>query len=359
VKPCLAVEARNLYIYYLENTMPRRKAFTLIELLVVMAIIGILIALLLPAVQKIRDAAARMSCENNLKQLGLATQHFHFEFNRLPPGVNYPVGQVQVGNGLLSPTPPSVTFKSWLEYLMPYMDQSVLSASMNFTRDQFDLPSNGGAGPAGWTTNNGAQGAPGNTVVNTFICPADRAPKNVSFTPPKSAATYFFSANSYVANAGTWGFPNTLMDQTGVMFINSSVRITDISDGTSTTFLIGERNRIDPNLDLVYGAQYLEQLSGWSWTTSTSGPTSPPSPGAYYLGGAQQGLNFQFPAIASDPQQAWLTQRLNSYGSNHAQGANFCFADGSVRYLNQEAPIPILQALSTRAGAERFDLSQY
>lgn len=343
--------------------MPRRKAFTLIELLVVIAIIGILIALLLPAVQKVRDAAARMSCENNMHQLGLAAHHFHFEFNRLPPAVNYPGGQVQV-LGAFSPTPPSATYKSWLEMLMPYMDQNVVFSGMNFTRDQFDVPAppTGGAGPSGWTTNNGAQSAPGNTVVNAFLCPADRAPKFTTYTPPKTNATFFFAANSYVANSGLQGFPTNQMDQLGVMFINSTVRFTDIGDGTSNTFMLGERNRLDPNLDAMaqYGANYMEQQSGWSWTTSPSwlSSTTPTSPGLFYLGGAQQ-MNFQAPAVATDPQSGYLIQHMNSYGSNHTHGANFCFADGSVRYINEEVPVPILQAFSYRTGRPRIDTSGY
>jgi prepilin-type processing-associated H-X9-DG protein len=147
------------------------------------------------------------------------------------------------------------------------------------------------------------------------------------------------------------------MQQDGVMYLNSSVRFSDISDGTSSTLLLGERNRLDPVLDAIpayaaTGPNYLEQLSGWAWTSN--------QPGAYYLGGALSQLNYQVPqGTTSDPTGTYLTLRLNSYGSNHTQGANFCFADGSVRILNQEVPVTILAALSTRANNELIDSSQY
>jgi len=321
--------------------MSRRKAFTLIELLVVIAIIGILVALLLPAVQKIRDAAGRMACSNNLKQLGLASLSFHNDNNRLPPAVNLP-GTTTVGGGIQSFPPPvgnattSPINESWLEFLLPYVEQLALLQQLDLSKNQF-ANANG----------NNALGysQPANTVVKVYLCPADRAPAQVTIT--SGGTTYFFGANSYVANAGVIGSPTTSMDQTGVMFINSSVKMTDIIDGTSNTFLCGERQRVDSNFDAAFGPNALENSSGWAWANTT--------PGFYYLGGGLVSLNFQYNST-TDPTG---NLRLSSYGSNHTLGANFCFCDGSVKYLTNTVPVGILSALSTRAGKEVVDQSQY
>src|SRR5207237_5844470 len=135
--------------------------------------------------------------------------------------------------------------------------------------------------------------------------------------------TYYFAANTYVGNAGVVGFYTGSMDQTGVFYINSSVKMTDISDGTSNTLMFGERNRLDPNFDVVYGTatqpDYFEEHSGWAWTNSL--------PGFDYLGGAVQPINWKFPPVTKDPGFVLEDARFSSYGSQHTQGANFTFAD--------------------------------
>src|SRR4029077_1159496 len=103
----------------------------------------------------------------------------------------------------------------------------------------------------------------------------------------------YFGANTYVGNAGVYGWDTSSLDQTGIFYINSSVKMTEISDGTSNTFMFGERQRVDPNFDVVYGANYFEQHSGWAWTNNL--------PGFDYLGGAAQVINWQFPPVSSDP----------------------------------------------------------
>ncbi len=316
----------------------KRKAFTLIELLVVIAIIGILIALLLPAVQKIRDAAARMACSNNLKQLGLAAQNFHNDYNRLPSGVNLP-GTYSYAGGVGSGPPIGNNVGEGLfEFLLPYVEQGPLYSQLNF--NGYNSQYQNCLGPT----------SPGNTIVKTYLCPADKGPTQVTYT--SGGNTYYFGANTYVGNPGIVGFYYNAMDNTGIFYTNSAVRMTDISDGTSNTFMFGERQRTDANFDAVYtGANTIEVHSGWAWANEY--------PGYDYLGGAGVQINWQFPPIAKDPGFVYQDQRYSCYGSNHPQGANFCFCDGSVKYLTNATPVSLLQALSTRAGNEIVDGSQY
>jgi prepilin-type N-terminal cleavage/methylation domain-containing protein/prepilin-type processing-associated H-X9-DG protein len=316
----------------------RRKAFTLIELLVVIAIIGILIALLLPAVQKIREAAARIQCANNLHQLGLAAHNFHDANSKFPSAVNIPY-TVAVANGNCPTAPIPGKYISLFEALLPYVEQGPLYNTIDFTHDQY--------------TNSATPNSPANQIVKTYLCPSDAGPQHTTYTA--SGTTWYFAANSYVANAGIVGFYTSSMDQTGIFYINSSVTMTGISDGTSNTFMFGERNRIDPNFDVVYGTStqpdYFEEHSGWAWTNSL--------PGFDYLGGAVQPINWKFPAVKTDPGFVLEDARFSSYGSGHTAGANFCFADGSVRFLTQTVPLVVLQQLSTRNGGEVIDASQY
>jgi prepilin-type N-terminal cleavage/methylation domain-containing protein/prepilin-type processing-associated H-X9-DG protein len=319
----------------------RRKAFTLIELLVVIAIIGILIALLLPAVQKIREAAARIQCANNLHQLGLAAHNFHDANQHFPSGVNLPGGPWSVGPGGKGTAPPAPVpgkFISLFEALLPYVEQGNLYNQFDFTKNQY--------------ANTATPASPGNQIVKTYLCPSDAAPQQVTYV--SGGFTNYFAANSYVGNPGIIGFFQTDMTQDGMFYINSSVTMTGISDGTSNTFMFGERLRIDPVLDSIssLGANYMESHSGWAWTNQY--------PGWDYLGGAELPINYKTPpGTTSDPNFTVSDPRFNSYGSGHTAGANFCFADGSVRFLTQTVPLIVLQQLSTRAGGEVIDSSQY
>jgi prepilin-type N-terminal cleavage/methylation domain-containing protein/prepilin-type processing-associated H-X9-DG protein len=309
----------------------KRKGFTLIELLVVIAIIAILIGLLLPAVQKVREAAARMSCSNNLKQLGLAAQGYHDAVGVLPPGVN-----IARSYGSNSPPPRPGQGFSLFEALLPYVEQGNLY-------NQLNLSASGGYDTQ-YANCNGPT-SPGNTVVKTYLCPSDIGPAQVTYNQ------YYLGANSYGGNAGIRSFYWAAMTNDGVFYINSSVKLVGITDGTSSTFLFGERRRVDPAYAAITGSG-LENKSGWAWANHF--------PGFDYLFGPVQPINWTIPAgTTTDPTFSLQDDRCSVYGSYHINGANFCFADGSVRFLSQSVPVTVLQQLSTRAGGEAVDASQY
>jgi prepilin-type N-terminal cleavage/methylation domain-containing protein/prepilin-type processing-associated H-X9-DG protein len=281
-----------------------RKGFTLIELLVVIAIIGILIALLLPAVQKVREAAARLQCENNLKQIGLALHSFHDTNNRFPSGIMVPVGTGQSGQmpPPLCPRCPQAPvpghFGSWLTYILPNVEQGNLYNNLDLTQREYAYSQ----GPNSW----------GAKVVPLYICPADYVPLEVI-----QYGVYNFGVNSYFANAGTKAWPASNASLNGVMYYNSSTRINQISDGTSNTLLAGERYSRDPAM----ADTDLADVRGWAWTNYNSGED--------HLGDTSNPLNSLAANIG--PQA-----RLNNFGSGHNGGANFLLCDGSVRFLSNQ-----------------------
>ncbi len=311
-----------------------RRGFTLIELLVVIAIIAVLIALLLPAVQKVREAANRMSCTNNLKQIALATHNYHDTFKKFPTGarlVVYVGGRPTGGDNL------------WVE-LLPYFEQDNLYNEW----DPYDNRNN----VAGGTNATQAQ------VIKILLCPSDYMPEPVvqltaanSLTPPWSWG--FYGMSSYGGNAGkrsvfTGGPPNfPRMTRDGIFFINSNVNFADIADGTSNTFLFGERYHRDPEFDLripvVFpGTVPIAEVGRWGYvanqgvmanvTLHTAAP-----------------INYRVPPGGD---LATHNDRACAFGSGHPGGANFAFADGSVRFLSNGTSLPTLQALSTRGGGE-------
>ncbi len=288
--------------------MPHR-GFTLLELLVVIAIIGILLALLLPAVQKVRSTAARIQCANNLKQLGLALHNYHDANSALPQGVT----SEQPGEPY-----PRI---SWLARLLPYLEQDALWRATVGAYEYQQVPF---ADPP-----HVAFGTP----VRVFSCPADSR----TLDPQPTHGGRRPALTSYLGVLGT------AYDQTdGVLFRDSRVRLTDITDGTSNTLMVGER---PPSADLWYGWWY----AGYGQAGSGS---------ADMLLGVRE-RNFGGPYVAACPPGPYhfgpgrVTEQcdLFHFWSLHSGGAHFLFADGSVRFLRYEAD-GVLPALATRAGGE-------
>ena len=316
--------------------MRRHRGFTLIELLVVIAIIAILIGLLLPAVQAARESARRVQCTNNLKQLGIALHNYHDTSGTFPPGYLSVADRItfdNVGPGW-----------GWAARSLSQMEQAPLFNSINFPLG-IEFPANQTARL---------------TVLASFLCPSDAwrqdtftvVDSTTSGTTPGAPICMVASSN-YVGSFGT-GDPSSLYpfvvnddngppgrdNGNGAFFRNNSLRLAQVLDGTSQTFVVGERS---------------QNLSRASWTgavTNAAVPLvalqgesglDPEGGGALTLAHTGEGHGPNSPSGLAHADQYW---------SLHPGGANFLFADGSVRFIKEQVGFRIFQALATRSGAE-------
>jgi prepilin-type N-terminal cleavage/methylation domain-containing protein/prepilin-type processing-associated H-X9-DG protein len=332
----------------------RCRGFTLIELLVVIAIIAILIGLLLPAVQKVREAAARMSCSNNLKQLGLACHNYHDSHSKLPPG-RKSLGNTQGAAIATFPSDRVVLNHHGLIYLLPYIEQGNLysrfninAASGNFMASAvFGYPITPGTAlstPDAIASGNAALSA---FEIKTLLCPSDGgqktiAPGSVHYSPDGTAGQvtavktcYDFIAQANGVNRYNW-WRNT---STGTRYIfgeNSDATLVGITDGTSNTLMMGEQT-----LELFNGV-----TSSWAYAGWVSVGIDPV--GAWNVTFPAQGLNiwnYNNNTNALNKQRGRRASWYNA-ASLHTGGVNFVYGDGSVRFIQESTSVQTLTLLS-------------
>jgi prepilin-type N-terminal cleavage/methylation domain-containing protein/prepilin-type processing-associated H-X9-DG protein len=312
----------------------RRRGFTLIELLVVIAIIAVLIGLLLPAVQQVREAANRMTCANHLKQMALACHNYHDVYNKFPPGV---IRGAPNFNGWRSPEfdpgPPAVQRRyNMLIALLPYLEQENLHRTYNYTNWPADL------GPA-----------PNSFIsrpIKVFVCLSDQLPNPAVWIRNPNE---HYGLTSYGGCAGIRGYFGADQTRDGMFLINQIQKFADVLDGTSNTLLLGERSHVDRvwenSTSILGNAGPLTSWGLWAWAASGD-----------VLLGTHDPINYVLPAnfdtLSDTEKLALLDDRINAFGSGHRGGANFALADGSVRFLTQNIPLITLQSLSTRAKGE-------
>jgi prepilin-type N-terminal cleavage/methylation domain-containing protein/prepilin-type processing-associated H-X9-DG protein len=320
-----------------------RPGFTLIELLVVIAIIGVLIALLLPAVQKVREAANRVRCQNNLKQLGLALHHYHTVHDVFPPGQWCPN---------LHENAPTYHYNRgcWFQNILPYVEQTALFAQVD-AYDQAHL-----------NTLNYICEAPGHqTHVPTFMCPSDpNAGKDLTQWDPEGTApsdgsperSQGFHGN-YVLCSGSTVFnpPESRngLHLDGIFFVQSEIRIADITDGTSTTLLSAEINLVPDHLtggpccegNDLRGRYYNSYFGDTLFSTLQPPNTSLPD---------VTDLCIHLPVYAPCTESISTAQHYAR--SYHPGGVNAGLADGSVRFIaNSVNPLTYL-GMGSRGGGE-------
>jgi prepilin-type N-terminal cleavage/methylation domain-containing protein/prepilin-type processing-associated H-X9-DG protein len=341
------------------SVQARRRAFTLIELLVVIAIIAVLIGLLLPAVQKVREAAARVKCQNNLKQLGLAMHNYHDAKQAFP-----------IGRGEGPFGPPSAPWANWLVFgvsvqALAYYEQG---AVYQLFEQRKNLPA-----AATWTD----AGAPATMRLPLFICPSSPLIE----TANRPGTNYLFSTGSTIYSGGCASISAVIVNgSNGVFADDVARRITDIPDGTSNTILAGEyipRTESDPDsgfkvvssfsvnnsafitqaeLDTLSRAPATRTVNDngrfWAWRSHTMALFNTAAPpnwkrevgpfggvGSGGAGMAWDSCNGIVPAM-----------------SKHSGGVNICLADGSVRFVRDSIDLLTWQRMgNARDGAVALD----
>ncbi|MBN9118750.1 MAG: DUF1559 domain-containing protein [Planctomycetes bacterium] len=378
--------------------MFRRKAFTLIELLVVIAIIAVLIGLLLPAVQKVREAAARMKCQNNLKQIGLAMHNYHDARDRLPPFSYAPRGHGDGGTPALPPEAQGSKHFGVFIQILPYLEQDPIAKLYDPTKS----PTSAVPNADGVTTNRSLIAKP----LAVFLCPS----------MPTPAANYYGSVSGYAACRGNFQYyeyptgtplttgwtpddgaiasayvtpPPPWTSADGKPPVASGwryVRLTDVTDGTASTFLAGDKAYNIQGATWTAGDSTTYGGSGtmagapctgntnWGYShpgsDSADGTTNSPMNTRVFVAksaattfGSGGGTDGKFtPSTVNgslltgpddnSPGAWWRVTGMSAFRSLHTGGCNFVFCDGSVRFVRESITMTTYKALGSRNGGE-------
>jgi prepilin-type N-terminal cleavage/methylation domain-containing protein len=279
----------------------RRAAFTLVELLVVIAIIGVLVALLLPAVQAAREAARSSQCKNNFRQIGLALHNYHDIMEQLPPGWSADVPEGVPGWG-------------WASAMLPFIEQGQADQSLIHRNLPIEDPRNQAAREH---------------VLPFMLCPSDGSPKTYQAgtggfpgaNVDEGTPWLKVARSNYVANFGTFEIEDAPSAGDGMFFHNSQVPLADVTDGLSNTMFIGERN---------------SELGGSVWTGMMQNVNEPM---ARVVGIVDHAPN--------DPHH-----HFDDFSSNHPSGVHFLMGDGSVKRFDDSIELDIYRGLATRKAGE-------
>jgi prepilin-type N-terminal cleavage/methylation domain-containing protein len=332
-------------------------AFTLVELLVVVAIIGVVIGLVLPAVQKVREAAARVTCQNNLKQIALACHNHHDQHGFFPPGIAHPGRDGRYTS-------------VWIE-LLPHLDLAPLYQRWDFIH---------------WPANYGGAGTRAATPIRLYVCPSHGITVNPAGTPEG-----LLGVSTYGVNGGVKSFPRSRATDEGVFGYSTAstrvqTRLVDIYDGASATFLAGERLIGDGGLDsYLHPTVHFTPMPDPPFIGSSSflGWAAVPGnqAGAGLLLSGRTPFNYVHPDVYIPPPPwpppgvfpippmppppppiPWadfgpkVWDRISSYGSKHLAGLNMALADGSVRFFLFTTAADVVYGMSTRAGGEAVSI---
>lgn len=333
----------------------RRSGFTLIELLVVIAIIAILIGLLLPAVQKVREAAARAKCQNNLKQVGIAINNYEGAMGIFPPSASADIAPWK--------TPQTASDQnwgsSWMVHILSYMEQSGIRGQWQFS------------GQSGWQVASNNALIKG-IVIGNYRCASTALPLQNPYSTTLPGAggigltyTTYVAISGSTADPGICSFGSNRVSTHGVMYANSQVTMGQITDGTSNTMMVGEQgNHLrNANNQIVWGGNYggpspiavtCAGPDGWIQGCRITVPTNSGSTDMVYNSAT---IRYSINQIGFTTGSAGTMDNVGNnipLSSGHLTGANILFVDGSVRYWPNSTSLTVLQAAASRDGGEVF-----